>query len=77
MIKGKRFHRFILYIAFIPLLTACEGLDGCMTCQLNTYEDNNLIIEGAETEYCGAELAVIRATADEVDPPYTYKWECR
>lgn len=69
--------RISLFLAAIPFLTACEGLDACMICQLNTYENELLIIEGAEAEYCGAELAVIRATPEESDPPYIYRWECR
>lgn len=77
MMKRKIFHRVLLILAFSPLLSACEELSGCMVCQLNTYEDGLLIIEGGESEYCGPELAVIRATADEVDGVYTYKWECR
>lgn len=75
--KKKLFRRILLIFAFAPLLTACEGLDGCMVCQLNTYENGLMIIEGPESEYCGAELAVIRATPNEVDGAYTYKWECR
>jgi hypothetical protein len=73
----KLFHRILLLVSIIPLLTACEGLDGCMVCQLNTYENGLLIIEGAETEYCAERLIAIQAIADEVDPPYTYKYECR
>lgn len=77
MIKRNLFFRILLILAFSPLFSACEDLSGCMICQLNTYEDGLLIIEGGESEYCGPELAVIRATADEVDGVYTYRWECR
>ena len=66
----------LAFLALTMLLTSCEGLDGCMVCQLNTYENGLLIIEGPESEYCGAELAVIRATPSESDPPYVYKWVC-
>ena len=73
----KLFHRILLLVSIIPLLTACEGLDGCMICQLNQYEDGVLSSPGPETEYCGAELAVIRATPNVVDGAYTFKYECR
>jgi len=74
--KRKLFYRVSILIATIPLFTACEGLDDCMVCQLNTYENGVLIIQGIETEYCGPELAVIRATPAENDPPYVYRWDC-
>ncbi len=77
MMKWNVFCRILLFFAFAPLLTACEGLDGCMICQLNQYEDGVLSSQGPESEYCGPELAIIRAKPDEVDGVYTYRWECR
>lgn len=75
--KRSLFYRLGIFIAVIPLFTACESLDGCMICQLNTYENGVLFSPGPEAEYCGAELAAIRATPVESDPPYEYRWECR
>lgn len=68
----------LIFVSSTLLLTSCEGMfDSCMVCQLNQYEGDILMLEGAETEYCGAELAVIRAKQDVIDGIYTYKWECR
>ena len=75
--KRRILLRIGLFIAAIPLLTACEGLDGCMICQLNTYENGVLFSSGPEAEYCGAQLATIQAKPVESDPPYEYRWECR
>jgi len=75
-------YRKQLYFLFCLLLVAgfnsCEGLfDNCKTCQLNTYEGDVLVSEGAPTEYCDEDLAVILAKQDIVDGVYTIRWDCK
>ena len=73
--------KILFLFAFLSMaigFNSCEGLlDDCKYCQINTYEAEVLIIEGSESEYCGAELIAIQAKADVVDGAYTIKWECR
>ncbi|HLN21038.1 MAG TPA: hypothetical protein VK213_08110 [Bacteroidales bacterium] len=56
---------------------SCE-LENCKVCQQNTYDqNNNLINEGSESEYCGASLLRVEATPPTTVLGVTTKWECR
>ncbi|HEX2967989.1 MAG TPA: hypothetical protein VHO46_02710 [Bacteroidales bacterium] len=58
---------------------SCDDLKDCEICQQNTYDNSSgdLLNEGSETEYCGAELVSIKATPDVNVGGRTTKWECR
>lgn len=73
--------RKILYATGFVLmavsLNSCEGLfESCKLCKTVTYENNNVVSEGSETEYCGANLITIEATPPVVLGGRTTKWEC-
>ncbi len=64
-------------IMITVLFTACESLTGCKICRQVTYVNEKVEQEGRETEYCGAELVAIEATADIVNGNTRISWECR
>ncbi|MCA1757302.1 MAG: hypothetical protein LC649_07590 [Bacteroidales bacterium] len=70
---------FGLFLTAVSVsFTGCEGLlDDCKVCSINTYEDDLLIHSTDETEYCGAQLAIILSTPEEVDGNLVSRWECR
>lgn len=73
--------RKLLYIAGLLLITcsftACDLLgDGCQVCQTVSYENNNPIAWGTESEYCDEELLAIKAIAPTTQNGVTVRWEC-
>lgn len=69
---------FAVLLTFIACsFTSCEKLSGCKVCKEVTYENNAVISETAETEYCGAELIAKEATKDVNIGQQTIKVECR
>lgn len=71
----------IIYVAGFVLIawsvTACESLfSSCKNCKQVTYSSGNIVSEGSETEYCGADLIKIQAIADVTVGNTTVKWEC-
>lgn len=63
--------------AMIFTFTSCEELTGCKICRQVTYVNGIVEQEGRETEYCGAQLIAIEATADIVSGNTRISWECR
>jgi hypothetical protein len=49
----------------------------CQICQLNSYENGNLISSVNEAEYCDDELLAIKNTGPTTVNGVTTKWECR
>ena len=73
--------RKILYATGLILmavsLNSCEDLfPNCELCKTVTYENGNVVSEGSETEYCGANLITIKATPPVVIGNRTTQWEC-
>jgi len=72
----------LLYLAAFFLLaisfTACEDLLNCETCRYNIYVDGVLdpALTYSEAEYCGAELAGLKAAPDIVVVNRVTKFEC-
>jgi len=70
--------KLIFAAAFILVtisFNACE--DNCKFCKTVTYENGQVINEGTETEYCGADLIKKQATPDVTIGSLTTKVECR
>jgi hypothetical protein len=57
---------------------SCE-LENCQICQQNSYDaaTGALLVEGTESEYCGAALASILAKSDQITGGKRLSWECR
>jgi hypothetical protein len=66
-----------IFLAMAFILTSCEELSGCKICRQVTYVNGIVEQESRETEYCGAELIAIEATADIVSGNTRIAWECR
>jgi hypothetical protein len=64
-----------LFIAWA--FTSCEGLSDCGFCKEVTYENNSVVNEGTETEYCGADLVKQKAIPPVTIGSLTTKVECR
>jgi hypothetical protein len=64
-----------LFIAWA--FTSCEALSDCGFCKEVTYEGTDLINESAETEYCGQDLIVKKATKPVTVGSLTTKVVCR
>ena len=64
-----------LFIAWA--FTSCESLSDCGFCKNVTYENGSVINEGTETEYCGQDLIVKKATPPVTVGSLTTKVECR
>jgi hypothetical protein len=57
--------------------TACDMLSGsCQTCQLVSYENNNLIDPGTPADYCDNDLVTIKSTPPSTVNGVTTQWEC-
>lgn len=67
----------VILTVMIFTFTSCEELTGCKICRQVTYVNGIVEQEGRETEYCGAELIAIEATADIVSGNTRIAWECR
>jgi hypothetical protein len=57
--------------------TSCEALSGCGLCKDVIYENNAVLSESSETEFCGEELIKKKATAPVTVGSLTTKVECR
>lgn len=57
--------------------TSCDPLSDCGFCKEVTYENNVVVNEGAETEYCGTDLAKQKAIAPVTVGSLTTKVVCR
>ncbi len=73
--------RKLFYFAGLALMawsfTSCETMS-CKVCRQNTYNSSgDLLTEGSETQYCGAELIGIETTKDVTVGGITTKWVCR
>jgi hypothetical protein len=64
-----------LFIAWA--FTSCEALSDCGFCKDVIYENNAVLSESIETEYCGEELIKKKATAPVTTNNLTTKVECR
>ncbi len=74
--------RKLFFIACLILIAcsfnSCELLgDGCQVCQTVSYENDNPIAFGTESEYCGERLVAIKAIPASTVNGVTTKWECR
>lgn len=74
--------RKLAYTAAVLLticsFTACDMIGGnCQICQLNSYENGNLISSVNEAEYCDDELLAIKNTGPTTVNGVTTRWECR
>ena len=73
--------KLLFLIAFLLLavsFTACEDLLNCETCRYNTYVSGvkDPALTYGEAEYCGAELATLKALDDVVVGNNVTKFEC-
>ncbi len=77
MMKRKLlFGAAFLFVAWAA--TSCEALSDCKFCKMVTTDSSNGDVnEGGETEYCGAELIVIKAKTPTTTGTLTTKWQCR
>jgi hypothetical protein len=57
--------------------TSCEALSDCGFCKEVIYENNAVLSESSETEYCGEELIQKKATTPVTTGSLTTKVECR
>jgi hypothetical protein len=65
------------FLFFAIAFNSCESGSGCGYCKDVTYENNAVVNESAETEYCGDDLINKKATAPVVVGTLTTKVECR
>ena len=78
MKRKLSFGAAFLFVAWAA--TSCEDLGGCQTCKMVTRSSGGDIVNtGAETEYCGTELATIKITPAVTNPTSgeVTKYECR
>jgi hypothetical protein len=75
MIRKLIFGASFLFIAWA--FTSCEALSDCGFCKDVTYENNNIINESAETEFCGTQLVKKKATPPVSVGSLTTKVVCR
>jgi hypothetical protein len=66
---------WFLFIAWA--FTSCDPLSDCGFCKEVTYENNSVVNEGPETEYCGADLVKQKAIQPVTIGALTTKVECR
>ena len=64
-----------LFIAWA--FTSCEALSDCGFCKDVKYDGNDIINEGAETEFCGEDLIIRKATPPVTVGSLTTKVVCR
>jgi hypothetical protein len=64
-----------LFIAWA--FTSCEALSDCGYCKDVIYENNSVLSESSETEYCGADLLSKKATPPVTTNNLTTRVECR
>ncbi len=75
--RKKQIFLYLFCLSLVCGAVSCESLLGnCKTCQLNTYEGDVLVTQGAPTEYCDEDLALILAKQDIIDGTYTIRWDC-
>ena len=68
----------ISFIIITMSFSTCESLGKCKVCRQVTYEiSGGVISEGAETDYCDAELIAIEAKNDIIVGNTRISWECR
>jgi hypothetical protein len=67
----------ILFIFIALAFNSCEPLGTCKICRQVIYENGVVIDEGAEAEYCDADLIAIEAKEDLVVGNTRTTWECR
>jgi hypothetical protein len=77
----KSMKRKLISVASFLLITwaftSCEALSDCGFCKEVTYENNSVVNEGTETEYCGTDLAKQKAIQPVTIGSLTTKVECR
>lgn len=67
-------------LALAFTITSCEDLGGCQTCKMVTRSSGGDVIDdGSDTEYCGADLVTVKATPAVTNPVSgnVTKYECR
>ena len=74
--KKRLLYAISIFLIVIGI-NSCEDLGGCKFCKTVTYENNQVLSESGETEYCGADLLKREATPDVKVGSLTTKVECR
>ena len=67
----------VVFIFIAWAASSCEALfNDCGICKYVIYENNLVLSEGPEREYCGAKLIEIRTTPDVASGTTITKYEC-